>query len=171
MTLEDAHEEIKKLELRACNISDTEEGIRKEVHIRMLLSDYVKVNPRTPLEHYVKMVLIDYLVDKDPFPLITEDLKTKPGAPKDNKISAAKICYYLFNNNGSIAMTSKLLQIDRKTVKSRYEYAQDVSCAIRSGEYPPEKLELMSRMNDNLFLDEFNADLQRHKNSKKKNKQ
>jgi hypothetical protein len=170
MSFEETQKKIKALEVRASNISSSSDEMTKEVNIRMLLTDYLQVDPRSPLEHYVKITLLDYFVDKNPFPIVTEKLKIKAGAPKKNNIDAAKISYYLLKNKGSIKKTSELLQIDRKTVKSRYKYAQDVSKAILSGEYPPDKLELLSKLNDSLFLDEFNADLQRHENTKKKTK-
>tara|TARA_R110000851_G_scaffold277112_2_gene430248 strand:- start:44 stop:559 length:516 start_codon:yes stop_codon:yes gene_type:complete len=170
MSLENTLDKIKLLESRASNISDITDSFKKELDIKILLSDYMKVDARSPLEFYVKMILMNYLVDQNPFPLLTEEFKTKAGAPKNNNIDAAKISYYLFNTNGSIRMTSALLQIDRKTVKSRHEYAQDLSKSISSGEFPPEQMETLSRMNDNLFLADFNTDLQRHENNKKKNK-
>ena len=170
MRLDDVLEEISKLEKRADDISNVTDTFKSELCIKGLLYDYIKVHPRSRLEFYVKTILMDYLIDENPFPLITEQLKTKQGAPKRNDIDGAKIYYYLFNNNGSIKKTSDLLQIDRKTVKSRYKYAQKVSQAIISGEYSPDMIEYCSRMNDNLFLDEFNANLQRYENSKKKTK-
>mgnify|MGYP006081714421 CR=1 FL=1 len=168
MMLEDILEEIRLLENKANRISDVTDSLRKELEIHNLLVDYVKVHPKSVLEHYVKVILMTYLVNKDPFPLLTKEIKIKPGAPKRN-ISKGKISYYLFNTNGSIRKTSQLLQIDRKTVISRYEHAQEISKSFRFGEYTLEKIEAFSRYNDNLFLDDFNADVKRfEKKSKKK---
>lgn len=168
MSLEEVLEKLKKLELRANNISDIKDARSKEIDIRILLYDYLQVSPRTPLEHYVKMALTYYLVDSDPFPLSTEERKTKRGSPVKKDISAGKITYYMFKTEGSIYKTAKLLNVDRKTVKSKFEHAQTLSEEIKDPDkFPPERLKLMTKPLDSLYLDEFNADLKRHEKNKK----
>jgi len=167
-TLEEVLEKLKKLELRASNISDIKDDTSKELHISVLLFDYLKVSPRTPLEHYVKMTLLHYLVGMDPFPLRTEERKTKRGSPVKKDISESKIAYYILKTKGSLYKTAKLLNVDRKTVKSKFEHAQTLSEEIKDPDkFPPEKLKFMTEFNDSLFLDEFNADLERHEKNKK----
>ena len=74
----------------------------------------------------------------------------------------------MFKTEGSIYKTAKLLNVDRKTVKSKFEHAQTLSEEIKDPDkFPPERLKLMTKPLDSLYLDEFNADLKRHEKNKK----
>jgi len=94
--------------------------IEREALERIFLLDFYCQEPAQSLEESIaKLTLCKYLLGQDPFPILTKKSKKPAGNPNIKlDIDTSKILYFKLRTS-SINKTSKLLGIDRKTVRER----------------------------------------------------